>query len=225
MKILIVEDDAKIASFLKQGLEEELFCVDVCDNGRDALYLSDVNTYDLMILDLMLKGDLTGDEICHKIREKKSNMPIIVLSARSTIGDKVSLLNLGADDYVTKPFSFDELVARIHVQWRKNDAKELLLSIADLHVNPMTKTVMRAGEIIALTAREYNLLEYLLRHKGAMIDENTLHDQLFNHEQHTSSNIISVYMYRLRNKIDKNHSLKLIKTYRNLGYSINENTL
>ncbi len=224
MKILIVEDDIKIASFLKQGLEEELFSIDVCESGEEALYLVEINTYDLMILDLMLEGELTGDEVCKRARAKNVHLPIIVLSARSTIHDKVSLLNLGANDYLTKPFSFDELLARIHVQWRKNDTQTPLLCIGDLELNPLTKTITRAGKSIELTNKEYRLLEYLMRHKGAMVDEKTLHDQLFSYDQHTSSNIVSVYMYRLRNKIDKNYALKLIKTYRNLGYSINENT-
>jgi len=224
MKILIVEDDAKIASFLKKGLEEEYFCVDLCDNGEDALYLAEINAYDIIILDIMLKGS-HGDVVCGKLREKRVTTPIIMLSAKSTISDKVSLLNLGADDYLTKPFSFDELLARIHVQLRKSNAKESLLKVADLELNPLSKTVSRAGEIIVLTAKEYVLLEYLMRHKGAIIEESTLEEQLFSSDQSINSNIVNVYMYRLRTKIDKNFELKLIKTHRNLGYSINENVL
>ena len=224
MKILIVEDDVKIASFLKKGLEEEYFCVDVCDNGEDALYLAELNAYDIIILDIMLKG-AHGDHVCQKLREKKLSTPIIMLSAKSTISDKVNLLNLGADDYLTKPFSFDELLARIHVQLRKSNAKESLLKVADLELNPLTKSVSRAGEMIVLTAKEYVLLEYLMRHKGAIIEERTLEEQLFSSDQNINSNIVNVYMYRLRSKIDKNFELKLIKTHRNLGYAINENVL
>lgn len=224
MKVLIVEDDTKIAAFLKKGLEEEYFCVDVCDNGEDAIYLSGMNVYDVIILDIMIKG-LQGDQVCQKLREQKIAIPIIMLSAKSTISDKVSLLNLGADDYLTKPFSFDELLARIHVQLRKHDHKELLLSVGDLLLNPLTKTVTRGGEAITLTAKEYVLLEYLMRHKNAIIEERLLEEQIFSMEQSIQSNILNVYMYRLRTKIDKNFELKLIKTYRNQGYTISDATL
>jgi len=221
MKLLMVEDDIKIASFLKQGLEEECFCVDVCDNGEDAIYLATTNTYDIMILDLMLNG-LQGEEVCQTLRTQKNKIPIIIVSAKSAIGDKVNLLNSGADDYLTKPFSFEELLARIHVQLRKHDHTELLLRVADLELNPFTKTVIRAGESILLTAKEYILLEYLMRHKNTIIEEKVLEEQLFNAEQNINSNIVNVYMYRLRTKIDKNYTGKLILTHRNLGYSIHD---
>ncbi len=224
MKILIVEDDIKIVSFLQKGLKEECFCVDICDNGEDAIYLAELNTYDIILLDIMLRGT-HGDYVCQKLREKKLRTPIIMLSAKSTISDKVSLLNFGADDYLTKPFSFEELLARIHVQLRKSNAKEFSLKVADLELIPLTKTVIRAGKTIVLTAKEYVLLEYLMRHKEAIIEERILEEQFFSHDQNINSNIINVYMYRLRNKIDKNFELKLIKTYRNLGYSINANAL
>ena len=225
MKILVVEDDVKIASFLKKGLEEEYFSITLCDNGEEALYLCEMGTYDVIILDIMIKGALQGDQVCQKLREKKLTTPIIMLSAKSTISDKVSLLNVGADDYLTKPFSFEELLARIHVQLRKHTAKESLLSIADLVLNPLSKKVTRAGEEIVLTAKEYILLEYLMRHKGAIIEERVLEEHLFSNDHSINSNIITVYMYRLRSKVDKNFECKLIKTHRNLGYSIHENTL
>lgn len=224
MKILVVEDDAKIASFLKKGLEEEYFCVDQCDNGEDAIYLAQMGAYDVIILDIMLRG-AQGDQVCQKLREQKLATPIIMLSAKSTISDKVSLLNVGADDYLTKPFSFEELLARIHVQLRKHNAKESVLKVADLELNLLSKTVTRAQEHIVLTAKEYALLEYLMRHKGSIIEERVLEEQLFSSDQSINSNIINVYMYRLRTKIDKNFELKLIKTHRNLGYSIHENAL
>lgn len=224
MKVLIVEDDAKISAFLKKGLEEEYFCVDLCDNGEDAIYLAGVGSYDVIILDIMIKG-LQGDQVCQKIREQKITIPIIMLSAKSTISDKVSLLNSGADDYLTKPFSFDELLARIHVQLRKHDHKELLLRVGDLELNPLTKTVTRSDESITLTAKEYVLLEYLMRHKNAIVEERVLEEQLFSMEQSIQSNILNVYMYRLRAKIDKNFELKLIKTHRNQGYSIGDAVL
>ncbi|WP_333805470.1 response regulator transcription factor [Sulfurospirillum sp.] len=224
MKVLIVEDDVKISAFLKKGLEEEYFCVDICDNGDDAIYLAELGAYDVIILDIMIRG-LQGDQVCSKLREQKIAIPIIMLSAKSTISDKVSLLNSGADDYLTKPFSFDELLARIHVQLRKHDQKEQLFRVSDLELNPLTKTVSRANEFISLTAKEYVLLEYLMRHKNAIVEERILEEQLFSMEQSIQSNILNVYMYRLRTKIDKNFELKLIKTHRNQGYSISDTAL
>lgn len=219
MKILIVEDDPSIAAFLKKGLEEEYFCVDLCASGEDAIYLATLNGYDTIILDLMIQG-AQGEEVCQKLRTQKITTPIIILSAKSTITDKVHLLNSGADDYLTKPFSFDELLARIHVQRRKKEQKEPLLMVADLKLYPLSKTVTRAGEAIALTAKEYVLLEYLMRHPNAIIQEYVLEEQLFSMEKHLQSNILNVYMYRLRTKVDKNFEHKLIKTHRNQGYSI-----
>jgi len=214
----------KSPRLLKKGLEEEYFCVDVCDNGEDAIYLAQMGSYDVIILDIMLRG-AQGDQVCQTLREHKLATPIIMLSAKSTISDKVSLLNVGADDYLTKPFSFEELLARIHVQLRKHNAKESVLKVADLELNLLSKTVTRAQEDIVLTAKEYALLEYLMRHKGSIIEERVLEEQLFSSDQSINSNIINVYMYRLRTKIDKNFELKLIKTHRNLGYSIHENAL
>lgn len=221
MKLLLVEDDPKIAMLLKKGLEEEYFCIDHSDNGEDALYLAQTNAYDVIILDLMIRG-AQGEDVCQNLRATKITTPIIVLSAKSSIADKVSLLHMGADDYLTKPFSFDELLARIHVQLRKHDQKEPLLKAGDLELNPLSKSVTRQGETIVLTAKEYLLLEYLLRHKNAIIEEKTLEEQLFNSDQNVNSNIVNVYMYRLRTKIDKNYEHKLISTHRNLGYSIHD---
>ncbi|WP_041963000.1 response regulator transcription factor [Sulfurospirillum cavolei] len=221
MKLLIVEDDPKIVSFLKKGLEEEYFCVDTCDNGEDAIYLAQSTNYDLIVLDIMLKG-LGGDSVCQTLRAQKNAVPIIMLSAKSTINDKVTLLNSGADDYLTKPFSFEELLARIYAQLRKHEHKDLSLRAGDLELNPLNKTVERAGKSILLTAKEFAILEYLLRRKGTIVEEKTLQEHLFNNDQTVNSNIVSVYMYRLRTKIDKPFDEKLITTYRNLGYSIHD---
>lgn len=225
MKILLVEDDVKIASFIKKGLSEEYFSVDLAVDGDDAIYLASINNYDAIILDIMIpKSD--GYVVCKKIRENKIKTPIIILSAKSTIEDKVTFLNLGADDYLTKPFSFDELLARIRVQLRKNEQKDNILQIADLTINATTKIVTRDDKQIKLTAKEYAILEYLMRNKNAIIDEETLQNSTLGYEDNISnSNILSVYIYRLRNKIDKNFPLKLIKTYRNQGYKISDETI
>lgn len=219
MKILLVEDDPRISSFLKKGLEEELFCLDVCDNGEDALYLVSVTTYDVIVLDIMLRG-MDGYETCQKIRSDKIKTPIIMLSAKSTIEDKVTFLNLGADDYLTKPFSFEELLARIRVQLRKKEQVDNILSIADLELNLSTKRVMRANILMDLTSKEYAILEYLMRFKDSIVSEEVLLDTIFSFEKTVNSNIVNVYMYRLRTKIDKNFDQKLIKTYRNQGFII-----
>jgi len=221
MKILIVEDDKKIASFLKKGLEEEYFSIDITDNGDEALYLAEVNSYDIVILDIMIHGS-DGYEVCKKIRDAKITTPIIMLSAKNTIFDKVTFLNLGADDYITKPFDFDELLARIKVQLRKKEQSDNILKIADLELNTTTKTLFRAMQEIELTAKEYAILEYLLRNKERIISEDMLLDSISNLDNTTQSNVVNVYIYRLRKKIDKNHVLKLIKTYKNQGYKISE---
>lgn len=224
MKILIVEDDKKIASFLKKGLEEELFCIDLCDNGEEAVYLSSTNLYDAIILDIMIYG-MDGQKTCQKIRENKIKTPIIMLSAKSAIEDKVALLNLGADDYLTKPFSFEELLARIRVQLRKKDQVDNILTIADLELNVTEKSVKRGGQVIDLTSKEYAILEYLMRSKDSLVDENSLQESIFSFEKTINSNIVNVYLYRLRNKIDKNFEHKLIKTYRNQGFMISDKSL
>ncbi len=225
MKILVVEDDIKIASLLKKGLTEEYFSVDLSSNGEEAIYLASVNCYDAIILDIMIQG-VDGYVVCKSIRNQKIKTPIIILSAKSTIEDKVSLLNLGADDYVTKPFSFDELLARIRVQLRKNEQKDNILQIDNLILNATRKIVSRNNEIINLTAKEYSILEYLMRNKNSIIDEETLNNSTIGIEDFiSSSNLLNVYIYRLRNKIDKNHAVKLIHTYRNLGYKISHENI
>ena len=223
MKILIVEDDKKIASFLKKGLEEEYFSIDISDNGDEAIYLASLNKYDVIILDIMIpKSD--GYEVCKKIREDKIVTPIIMLSAKSTVEDKVAFLNLGADDYLTKPFSFEELLARIKVQLRKNEQKDNILHIADLTLNVTTKIVTRGEKRVNLTAKEYAILEYLLRNKNAIVEERNLQESILGFEDISNSNTLNVFIYRLRTKIDKNYPLKLIKTYRNQGFKISDET-
>jgi len=221
MKILIVEDDNKIASFLKKGLTEENFCVDTTESGEEAFYLATTNSYDVIVLDIML-ADSNGYEVCARVRSAKVQTPIIMLSAKSGIEDKVEFLNLGADDYLTKPFSFDELLARIRVQLRKKTQTDDLLKVGDLELNTVTKILTRSGLKINLTSKEYLILSYMMRHQGAIIDEKTLLDNTLNIDTHLQSNVINVYIYRLRNKIDKEYETKLIHTFRGLGFMIGE---
>ncbi|MDD3817080.1 MAG: response regulator transcription factor [Thiovulaceae bacterium] len=221
MKILLVEDDAKITSFLTKGLEEEYFCVDATPSGDEAYYLATTRAYDVIILDIMLlEGD--GYEVCKKLRAAKVLTPIIILSAKSAIEDKVTFLNIGADDYLTKPFSFDELLARIRVQLRKKEQKDNLLCVDDLILNTDTKTLTRSGTKINLTAKEYAILEYMMRNQGTILDEQTLLENTLKLDADVSSNVINVYIYRLRSKIDKEFEKKLIKTHRNLGFAIGD---
>lgn len=221
MKILVIEDDKKIASVLKRGLEEECFSVDIVDNGDEALYLVKTMNYDIIILDIMIHG-INGYDVCKKIRTLKIPTPIIMLSAKSAIGDKVAFLNLGADDYITKPFSFEELLARINVQLRKKEQLDNILQIGDLELNATTKTVKRGSTEITVTAKEYAILEYLLRNKNQIISEEMILNSISDLDNSANSNIVSVYIYRLRKKIDANHTLKLIKTYKNQGYKISD---
>lgn len=221
MKILLVEDDVKICSFLDKGLKEENYVVDITHDGKEALYLIETNTYDLIILDIMIPS-LDGISLCKKLRDMGITTPIIMLTAKSTIEDKVIGLNEGANDYLTKPFSFDELIARIKVQLRSGKSLKNILKIADLELDIDKKLVKRADNIIELTSKEYILLEYLVMNKDQVINEEMINQALWDIDETTASNIVSVYMYRLRNKIDKKYDKKLIYTIRGMGYKISE---
>lgn len=221
MKFLIVEDDIKICNFLKKGLSEEGYTMDITHSGDEALYLAGVNQYDLILLDLMIPN-IDGLAFCKIIRSKNNQTPIIILSAKDSIDDKIIGLNEGANDYLAKPFSFAELLARIRVQLRQKDTStNTKLSIADLELDLLSKKVTRAGKSIKLTAKEFSLLEYMIRHKDQVLSETMITDALSDLNESNVSNIINVYIYRLRNKIDKEFDTKLIKTIRGMGFSIN----
>lgn len=222
MKFLIVEDDQKICDFLKKGLQEEGYKVDISNSGDEALYLVGVNQYDLILLDIMLPG-IDGFNFCKIVRGQKVDIPIIILSAKDSIDDKIEGLNIGANDYLAKPFSFGELLARIRVQLRdKNSSANTSLQIGDLSMDLLGKKVSRAGKNIKLTAKEFALLEYLIRHKNQVLSETMINEAFSDLNEANLSNIVNVYIYRLRNKIDKNFDRKLIQTHRGMGYSINE---
>ena len=220
MKILIIEDDAKIVNFLKKGLEEESYSVDYSHNGEEGLYLASVNSYDLILLDIMLPL-LNGIEVCKKLRAEEINTPIIMLTARDSIEDTIKGLDIGANDYLPKPFSFSELLARIRVQLRAKDSAQTTLKIADLELDLLAKTAKRANDNINLTAKEFSLLEYLIKNQNRVLSETVLASMLNNMDESNISNIVNVYIYRLRNKIDKPYEKKLIKTVRGLGFKIN----
>jgi len=217
MKILLIEDDIKIINFLKKGLSEEGYTVDVAQNGEDGLYLVSVNPYDIVLLDIMLPV-IDGFEVCQKLRTSNTNLPIIILTARDSLNDKINGLDIGANDYISKPFSFSELLARIRVQLRTKDITTTKLTIDTLELDLLQKKAFRDGKFIKLTAKEFALLEFLLRNKEKIVSETMISDNLTELNEANMSNIINVYIYRLRNKIDKNFDKKLIKTVRGMGY-------
>jgi len=219
MKILIIEDDIKIVNFLKKGLEEESYSIDYSHNGEEGLYLASVNEYDLILLDIMLPL-LNGIEVCKKLRSSNINTPIIMLTARDSIEDKITGLDIGANDYLPKPFSFSELLARIRVQLRAKESTQTTLKIDDLELDLLAKTAKRANDSIVLTAKEFSLLEYLIKNQNRVLSETVLNNMLNNMDESNISNIVNVYIYRLRNKIDKPYAKKLIKTIRGLGFKI-----
>ena len=222
MKILIIEDDLKIINFLKKGLEEECYIVDSSTNGDEGLYLASVNEYDLILLDIMLPIK-DGIEVCKTLRKNNIQTPIIMLTAKDSIEDKIKGLDIGANDYLAKPFSFAELLARIRVQLRTNiSTEQTKLIIADLELDLLKKTAKRADENITLTAKEFSLLEYLIKNKNRVLSETTINEALSSFEDSNISNIVNVYIYRLRNKIDKKFDKKLIKTIRGIGFKISD---
>ena len=222
MRILIVEDDKKVGGFLKKGLQEEQYAVDVCRNGTDALYMAQVNPYDVIVLDIMLPG-MDGFTVCREMRQKAILTPILMLTAKDEIADKVTGLSEGADDYLTKPFSFDELLARLRALLRRSqDYKTKELKVGDLELDPLRRIVTRAGKKIDLTGKEYALLEYLMRNRGRIVTPSMILEHVWDMNYVGSSNIVNVYINHLRNKIDKDFDTKLIQTVRGHGFLIDE---
>lgn len=223
MKILLVEDEPKVASFIKKGLEEQLFHVDVSHDGLTGKHMALLNSYDLMILDLNLP-QLSGIEVCKIVRSKKKNMPILMLTALGTTDDKVIGLDSGADDYLVKPFEFKELMARIRALTRRSSEEndQEILSIADLELNVYTKNVKRAGKKIDLTAKEFTLLEYMLRNRGRVISRADIAEKVWDITFDTGTNVIDVYINFLRKKVDKEFPVKLIHTQIGMGYVLRE---
>jgi DNA-binding response OmpR family regulator len=221
MKILLIEDDEKIINFLKKGLEEESYVIDYALNGDEGYYLACVNRYDLILLDIMLPIK-DGIEVCKALRNNQIFTPIIMLTAKDTTEDKIKGLDIGANDYLAKPFSFAELLARIRVQLRPKNAFSTVLHIDDLQLDLLKKSAKRGKDTIALTAKEFALLEFLIKHKNQVVSESLITESLSNMEDESLSNWVNVYIYRLRNKIDKPYNKKLIHTLRGLGYKISD---
>ncbi len=218
MRILVVEDETKVASFIRRALEEESAAVDVCSDGSQGLDWALSGSYDVIILDLMLPT-LPGLEILRRLRQKGSQTPILVLTARSQVDQKIQGLDAGADDYLTKPFAIEELLARVRVLLRRGSGEARgVLEIDDLVFNPATREVARAGQRIELTTKEYALLEYMMRNAGRVLTRPMIAEHVWNLDFDTFTNVIDVYVNYLRNKIDKGHDRKLIHTVRGSGY-------
>ncbi|MCK5580896.1 MAG: response regulator transcription factor [Candidatus Omnitrophica bacterium] len=222
MRILVVEDEIKIASFLKRGLKEERYVVDVANNGQEGLFLAEVNPYDLIILDIMLPGT-DGISVCRKLRDSGIATPVLMLTARNNIEDKVRGLDAGADDYLTKPFAFEELLARVRALLRRQqEEKTTCLQLSDLELDQLTHGVQRAGKPIILTAKEYSLLEYLLLNANQVVTRTMISEHVWHEDFDSFTNVIDVYVKYLRNKIDKGFKKHLIHTIRGTGYILKE---
>lgn len=222
MRILVVEDEHKIANSIKKGLEQENLAVDIAFTGNEGYDLASTEDYDLIILDLLLPG-MDGVEICKKLREQQIHTPILILTAKGQLNDKVTGLNAGADDYLTKPFAFEELLARIRALTRRpKDLLGAVLTCEDLSLDTLNYEVKRAGKSIKLSSREFSLLEYLLRHKNQILKKDQIINHVWDYSADVLPNTVEVYIGYLRVKIDKPFKDKpsLIHTARGFGYKI-----
>lgn len=220
MRILIVEDEKSLADIIKKGLEEEGYAVDVSYNGKEGLFMAENEPSDLIILDIMLPV-IDGMTILKKIRKAGIKTPVVMLTAKDTIMDKVSGLDSGADDYLTKPFSFEELLARMRALLRRNtEVKTSVLMIENLTIDTATHEVKREGKDILLSAKEYALLEYMAINRNKVLSRTALTEHLYNHDFDLDSNVIDVFINRTRNKIDRGYDIKLIHTVRGSGYML-----
>ena len=219
MKILIVEDEHKAGDYLRQGLTESGFVVDLADNGIDGLHMVMTGNYDLLVLDVMLPG-LNGWQVLESLRRSIKEMPVLFLTARDQVEDRVKGLELGADDYLVKPFAFSEFLARVRSLLRrgKTSLEPTVMGIADLELDLLRRRVTRAGTRIDLTAKEFALLELLLRRKGEVLPRSMIASQVWDMNFDSDTNVIDVAMRRLRAKVDDQFEPKLIRTVRGMGY-------
>ncbi|MDD5423221.1 MAG: response regulator transcription factor [Candidatus Omnitrophota bacterium] len=222
MRILVIEDEKKIADFIKRGLKEEGYAIDTAHDGEKGLFLAKTNDYDLILLDLMLPK-IDGITLCKRLKEEKVPAPVIMLTAKDTVRDKVSGLDAGADDYLTKPFAFEELLARVRAILRKKQSQAVTkLKAEDLELDLFTHKVTRSGKEIELTAKEYSLLEYLMRNAGSVVTRTMISEHVWDIDFDTFTNVIDVYINYLRNKIDSGSGKKLIQTIRGRGYMLKD---
>lgn len=218
MRILLVEDEIPGAMMLAKGLRQQGYAVDIAETASEAEYKTSLSPYDLILLDLMLDRE-DGLEICRELRRKGSSVPILVLTARDAVGDRVLGLDAGADDYLTKPFDYYELLARIRALLRRRSSSYVEdICVGDLLLRPQSRTVSRGGVVLSLTAKEYAILEYLAIHQGQLVTRASLSEHAWDENYDPFSNLIEVYVLRLRKKIDGNAPIKLLKTRRGEGY-------
>ena len=222
MRLLLIEDDRKAARLLAKGLQEEGFVVDVAPTGEDGEEKAAVNEYDLIVLDWLLPGK-DGLAVCRALRERRSSIPILMLTARDSVADRVSGLSTGADDYLTKPFAFAELLARIRALLRRSRvAQPAVLRVADLTLDPATRRVTRGDGPVILTPREYAILEALMRNAGEVVSRTRLTERVWDDASEVLDNLLDVHVSHLRNKIDHGASVPLIHTIRGVGYRLGQ---
>lgn len=221
MRILVVEDDHKICAYVKRGLEEQGYAVDAAYTGLEALDWAEAAPYDLIILDLMLP-EMDGITVCKQLRQRGDRVPILMLTARDAVDDRVAGLDAGADDYLVKPFAMRELLARVRAMTRRSlDApKSPVLRVADLELDTLTHYAKRSDSTIKLTAKEYAVLECLMREPERVLTRTLIAEHVWNYDVYNQSNVVDVYIRNLRRKIDDGHELKLIHTIRGAGYRI-----
>jgi two-component system, OmpR family, copper resistance phosphate regulon response regulator CusR len=221
-KFLIVEDEEKVASFIKKGLFTQGYGSEIASTGREALVFFESQKYDLVILDIGLP-DMSGLEVCEQIRRANAKVPILMLTALGSVSDKLSGFEVGTDDYLVKPFDFMELLVRIKALLKRSNEsipEDDILKVADLELNLHQKVAIRAGKVIALTAKEFNLLEYLMRNRGRVVSKLDIAEHVWDIDFDTGTNFIEVYVNYLRNKLDKGFDEKLIHTIFGMGYTL-----
>jgi DNA-binding response OmpR family regulator len=221
MRILIVEDDQKLAAFVRGGLEREGYSVDVLHDGRDAGEQAKAIDYDAVVLDLMLPG-ISGFQVLREIRARKATLPVLILTARDSLEERVAGLDAGADDYMGKPFALAELSARLRALLRRGAPKETRLKLADLELDTVRRAVSRAGRSIDLKPKEYALLEFLMRHSNRPVTRSLIVEHVWDIHFESISNVVEVHINALRNKIDKGFSPALIHTIRGVGYMLTD---
>lgn len=224
MRLLVIEDEDKVSALVKRGLTAERYAVDVIADGRSALEYTEAYPYDLILLDLMLPG-LPGIEVLQRIRRRNEFVPVLVLTARDSVDDKVKLFELGADDYLTKPFAFAELLVRVKALLRRGPInRSSTLRIGDLELDRLTQQVKRGRKRVELTAKEYALLEYLMQNPDRVLSRNMIIEHVWDQSFDGVTNIVDVYVRHLRSKIDVETGAKLIRTVRGTGYMIRSET-
>jgi DNA-binding response OmpR family regulator len=222
MRLLLVEDDSRIARFVAKGLREQAYAVDVVATGEEALYQAEINNYDLIILDVMIPGR-DGFAVCRELRKTGQRVPILMLTARDAVEDRITGLDQGADDYLTKPFEFRELLARLRALLRRSgELRPARIVVGDLVLDAAGQTVSRAGQSIPLTAKEYALIEFLARNAGRVVGRAEIAEHVWDESFDAFSNLIEVYINRLRRKIDEGAAIPLLHTRRGAGYVLGD---